>query len=70
MHECKGALLGGAPVIPWMLQMPCCQFIGGTLLQKCFISDEGMGLYMQQCTHETVMDIKIGFLLHSRDGKT
>lgn len=62
MHECIGALLSGVPVIFCTLQMSCCQFIGGTLLQKCFISDESVGLYIQQCTRETVMDIKIGFL--------
>lgn len=62
MHECGCALLSGAPVILCTLQMSCCQFIGGTLLQKCFISYESVGLYIQQCARETVIDIKIGFL--------
>lgn len=36
--------------------------LSGTFLQKCFISAESVGLSIQQCTRETVMAIKIGFL--------
>ena len=60
MLECVGTLLSRAPVIRCTLQMFCCHFIRGTLLQKCFINDESMGLYIQQSTRETVMHIKIG----------